>query len=82
MLLAAPGESYMTGLVAPANVVFRDPRSKWFLPRDVFPEDYYPRYAMGLGYVMSMDLPPRLLEAARHVPAVYIEDVYLGLLMR
>lgn len=81
-LLHAPTDNYMAGLVARGAVVLRDPNSKWFLPKDVFPEDFYPRYALGLGYVFSLDIPNKLIKAARHVPAVYIEDVYLGLCMR
>lgn len=82
LLSDAPKTDYMTGLVAYSGAVLRDRNSKWFLPVDVFPEAVYPRYALGLGYVLSLDLPKKLVGASRHVTAVYIEDVYLGLCMR
>ncbi|XP_043982823.1 beta-1,3-galactosyltransferase 2-like isoform X1 [Gambusia affinis] len=82
MLLKAPRHDYMTGLVARGAAVLRDPTSKWFLSPDVFPEDSYPPYALGVGYVLSLDLPKRILEASKKIPAVYIEDVYVGLCMR
>ncbi|XP_053369579.1 beta-1,3-galactosyltransferase 1-like [Clarias gariepinus] len=82
MLLQAPRENYMTGLVASGAIVLRDPSSKWYLPKDVFPEDFYPPYALGLGYVLSLDLPNKLIEGAKHTQPVYIEDVFLGLCMR
>lgn len=82
MLLQAPRENYMTGLVAKGAAVLRNSNSKWYLPKDVFPEDVYPPYALGLGYVLSLDLPSKLIEGAKHVKAVYIEDVFLGLCMR
>ncbi|KAM4586104.1 beta-1,3-galactosyltransferase 1-like isoform 1-T2 [Fundulus diaphanus] len=82
MVLYAPRHDYMTGLVARDAQVLRDPHSKWFLSSDVFAEPSYPPYALGLGYVFSMDLPKRILEASRHVKAVYIEDVYVGLCMK
>lgn len=82
MLLQAPRENYMTGLVAKGAIVLRNPNSKWFLPKYVFPEDFYPPYALGLGYVLSLDLPNKLIKGAKHVKAVYIEDVFLGLCMR
>ncbi|XP_014040885.1 beta-1,3-galactosyltransferase 2 isoform X2 [Salmo salar] len=82
MLLHAPTQNYMTGLVARRAAVLRDPNSKWYLPKEVFPEPVYPPYALGLGYVFTLDLPRKLVEASRHVKAVYIEDVYLGLCMR
>ncbi|XP_036837517.1 beta-1,3-galactosyltransferase 1-like [Oncorhynchus mykiss] len=82
MLLHAPKQNYQTGLVARRGAVLRDHNSKWYLPKEVFPEPVYPPYALGLGYVFTLDLPRKLVEASRHVKAVYIEDVYLGLCMR
>lgn len=82
MLLKAPRQHYMTGMVARGAPVLRDHTSKWFLPVSVFPESKYPPYALGLGYVFSLDLPKKILEASAHVKTVYIEDVYVGLCMR
>ncbi|XP_058485230.1 beta-1,3-galactosyltransferase 1-like [Solea solea] len=81
MLSNAPKSNYMTGYVERGAIVQRSPRSKWFLPREVFPRSHYPRYALGLAYILTLDLPKKLLEGAKHVKAVYIEDVYLGLCM-
>ncbi|XP_030614062.1 beta-1,3-galactosyltransferase 1-like [Archocentrus centrarchus] len=82
MLLKANKTNYMTGRVERGATVRRDPNSKWYLPPDIYAPSQYPRYALGLGYVLSLDLPKKLTEASRHVKAVYIEDVYLGLLMQ
>ncbi|KAM4554532.1 beta-1,3-galactosyltransferase 1-like isoform 2-T2 [Odontesthes bonariensis] len=82
MLLNAPRHLYMTGLVARDAEVLRDHNSKWFMPVTVFPESIYPPYALGLGYVFSLDLTKRILEASTQVKAVYIEDVYVGLCLR
>ncbi|XP_054454142.1 beta-1,3-galactosyltransferase 2-like [Anoplopoma fimbria] len=82
MLSKAPRHLYMTGMVARAASVLRDNTSKWFLPVSVFPGSTYAPYALGLGYVFSLDLPKRILEASAHVKAVYIEDVYVGMCMR
>ncbi|AWP12500.1 hypothetical protein SMAX5B_018967 [Scophthalmus maximus] len=82
MLAAAPRHLYMTGQVARGAFVIRYRSSKWFMPVSVFPESTYPPYALGLGYVFSMDLPRRMLQASSHVRAVSIEDVYVGLYQR
>lgn len=82
MLLKTPQQLYLTGMVARGAPVLRDPTSKWFLPYSVFPDSSYPPYALGLGYVFSMDLPKKILEASFQVKAVYIEDVYVGLCMK
>lgn len=82
MLLEVPKTNYMTGLVAYDGPVLRDPSSKWYLPRDIFPENTYPPYPLGLGYVVSLDLSVKFIQASRHVTALYIEDVYLGLCLK
>ncbi|XP_045886655.1 beta-1,3-galactosyltransferase 2-like isoform X3 [Micropterus dolomieu] len=82
MLLKAPRHLYMTGQVLRGVYVLRDSTSKWFLPVSAFPESTYPSYALGMGYVFSLDLPKKIVEASAHVKAVYIEDVYVGLCMR
>ncbi|KAL6118092.1 uncharacterized protein ACO6RY_15754 [Pungitius sinensis] len=82
MLLKAPAHLYLTGEVPRSAAVIRDPNSKWFLPFSVYPESTYPPYALGLGYVFSLDLPPKIVEASAHVKPVYIEDVTVGLCMR
>ncbi|XP_023188038.1 beta-1,3-galactosyltransferase 1-like isoform X3 [Xiphophorus maculatus] len=82
LLLKAPRTNYMTGLVAHGGRVSRDPKSKFYVPLDLISEDVYPLYALGLGYILSLDLTKKLIEASRHVKPLYIEDVYLGLCMR
>ncbi len=82
MLLKAPRHLYMTGMLAWGAPVLRDPNSKWFLPVSAFPEPSYPPYALGLGYVFSLDLTKKILEVSAHVKAIYIEDVYVGLCMK
>ncbi|XP_070769295.1 beta-1,3-galactosyltransferase 1-like [Enoplosus armatus] len=82
MLLKAPRHLYMTGMVVRDASVLRDHNSKWFLPISAFPDSTYPPYALGMGYVFSLDLPKKIVEASAHVKAVYIEDVYVGLCMK
>ncbi|CAL1589648.1 unnamed protein product [Knipowitschia caucasica] len=85
-LLEVLGDSrrvdFLSGLVERAATVHRYRSSKWYVPEEVFPESVYPPYVLGLGYVFSMDLPRKLLEASREVKALYIEDVYVGMCMR
>lgn len=81
LLLKAPKMNYLTGRVDNSSVVFRDPESKWYVPEDVLPYSIYPPYPYGLGYIFSLDLPKKLIEASRHVKVFYIEDAYLGVCM-
>ncbi|XP_049321670.1 beta-1,3-galactosyltransferase 2-like isoform X1 [Astyanax mexicanus] len=82
VVLQAPRENYLTGLMAYDAIVHRDPNSKWYFPEAVFPRSSYPPYALGLGYVFSMDLPKKLVDGAKQLEQnVYIEDVNIGLIM-
>ncbi|KAK7895610.1 hypothetical protein WMY93_020935 [Mugilogobius chulae] len=81
MLQHAPKSQYLTGLVERGAYVHRHQDSKWFVPYSVFSGNVYPPYALGLAYVLSMDLPKRLVEVSPQVKALYIEDVYLGMCM-
>ncbi len=82
MLLNTPKTNYMTGLVEREAPAQRDPSSKWYIPVALYPHSLYPSYALGLAYVLSLDPPKKLLEASRHVKALYLEDVYLGFCMQ
>lgn len=81
MLLApdTPRENYVTGLVWRHSPVVRNRHQKFFMPREVVAEPEYPPYPLGLGYVMSNDLPRKILGVSCRVRPVYIEDVYLGM---
>lgn len=74
--------NYMTGLVWWHSKVLRNPFNKFYMPRHVVPEPEYPPYPLGMSYVMSMDLPAKLLGVSPQLKAVFIEDVYLGMCLK
>ncbi|XP_067115423.1 beta-1,3-galactosyltransferase 5-like [Osmerus mordax] len=82
MLLDAPRENYMTGLVWWHSPVLRNPNGKFFLPKEVIAEPEYPPYPLGLGYVMSIDIPKKILGVSCRIKPIYIEDAYLGMCLK
>ncbi|XP_032997697.1 beta-1,3-galactosyltransferase 4 [Lacerta agilis] len=60
----------------------RDPRSRHHVPAPLYPGDTFPPYCSGTAYVLSGEAVPALLGAARHVPLVPLEDVFVGLCAR
>ena len=56
---------------------FRDKRSKWYVSREQYSKDRYPPYISGTAYVMTGDIISALYNSTRHVPLLFIEDVYI-----
>ena len=84
-LLLDPGtgrDNYMMGLVWWHSPVLRDPSNKLYMPRQIMAKPEYPPYPLGMGYVLSLDLPGKLLQASAHIRPIYIEDVYLGMCLK
>ncbi|KAF7688270.1 beta-1,3-galactosyltransferase 1 [Silurus meridionalis] len=73
-----PKENYITGMVMWNRPVVRNKFSKWYVPEEVYPENVYPTYLLGMGYVFSNDLPEKLVKVSKHIRPFYIEDAYVG----
>ncbi|KAA0712348.1 Beta-1,3-galactosyltransferase 2 [Triplophysa tibetana] len=73
-----PKQNYITGMVMWNTPVIRNKGSKWYVPEDLYPEPNYPTYLLGMGYVFSNDLPPKLVEVSKDIKPFNIEDAYVG----
>ncbi|XP_033107734.1 beta-1,3-galactosyltransferase 1-like [Anneissia japonica] len=58
----------------------RNVRSKWYMPKDVYPHDKYPPFLSGTGYIMSVDLVMRMNSVSSDVAFLHLEDVFAGTL--
>ncbi|AWP10851.1 UDP-Gal:betaGlcNAc beta 1-3-galactosyltransferase 1-like [Scophthalmus maximus] len=81
-LRSAPRRGFITGSVISDGRPRRDNSSKWYVSEEQFPEDRFPRYVSGAGYVLSADLAGRISWASRFVRMISMEDVYVGLCLR
>lgn len=77
-----PKQNYMTGLVWWHSPVLRSPFNKFYMPVSVISEPEYPPYPLGMAYVMSLDLPPKILNVSHQIKPIYIEDAYLGMCLK
>lgn len=75
-------QDYMTGLVWWDSPVSRNIFNKFYIPRKVIPESKFPPYPLGMSYVMSSDLPGKILGVAPRIRTFFIEDVYLGMCLK
>ncbi|GAA6098031.1 beta-1,3-galactosyltransferase 2-like [Tachysurus ichikawai] len=71
--------NYITGLVWYDNVVIRDQSSKFYVPYEVYSKSVYPPYPLGMCYIISMDLPEKILDVSKKIKPIFIEDAYIGL---
>ncbi|XP_038626514.1 beta-1,3-galactosyltransferase 1-like [Tachyglossus aculeatus] len=82
LLRAHPQRDFITGYIYRGTGPLRDPASKWYVPRELYPHATYPPYCGGPGYVMSGHLARRLFAAAQTVPLITMEDSFVGLCLR
>uniref|UniRef100_UPI00358E21C0 beta-1,3-galactosyltransferase 2-like n=2 Tax=Myxine glutinosa TaxID=7769 RepID=UPI00358E21C0 len=82
-VLLQPGQpahtDYLTGSLVKGGRPQRDPKNKWFIPFDVYPDRIYPPFALTSAYVLSADLAPKILNASQYLPHFKLADVYLGM---
>ncbi|XP_020809953.1 beta-1,3-galactosyltransferase 1-like [Drosophila serrata] len=51
--------------------------NKWYMPHYMYPNETYPAFLVGGGYLMSIDVTQRLYEAAWYTTVVHLEDVFI-----
>ncbi|KAJ3592020.1 hypothetical protein NHX12_007150 [Muraenolepis orangiensis] len=76
-----PRRRYFTGYVINGGPI-RDMRSKWYMPRDLYPDSKYPPFCSGTGYVFSADVAELIFKTSLHTRLIHLEDVYVGLCLR
>ena len=68
---------YMGGALHVRATVTRRKSSKFFVPRDLWPDRHYPPYLSGPCYILSTDLVHQVFLASFKVPLFHLEDVYI-----
>ncbi|KAH7701016.1 Glycosyl transferase [Aphelenchoides avenae] len=70
-------------LMKPPIAVYRDRNSKWYVPRELFPDDVYPPFCVGASYLVSSDAVAAVLFGTHLVKAFHTEDaLYTGVIAR
>ncbi|KAM3915665.1 beta-1,3-galactosyltransferase 2-like [Leptodactylus fuscus] len=72
-------QNYFTGLVMENLQPQRHIESKWHMPHSLYPDELYPTFCSGTGYVFSGDLAPKILRSSFKAKYVYLEDVFVGI---
>ncbi|XP_074550656.1 beta-1,3-galactosyltransferase 5-like [Halichoeres trimaculatus] len=77
-----PKQNYLTGMLMSNCPVVRWKPSKWYVPEEMYPDPKFPTYTLGMGYVLSNDLPEKFLEISKSIKPFNIEDAYIGMCMK
>ncbi|XP_067930291.1 beta-1,3-galactosyltransferase 1-like [Watersipora subatra] len=59
----------------------RHKHSKWYVSKEVWPEDTYPTWFQGLVYFLSPQHTAELFETALHTHYMHTDDVFIGILV-
>ena len=57
--------------------VVRDQNSKWFVPKHVWQQEYFPPYCSGAAYIFSGPTAQALYNASIYTPFFWIDDLYI-----
>ncbi|XP_053149123.1 beta-1,3-galactosyltransferase 2-like [Hemicordylus capensis] len=72
-------KDYMTGYIYRNTGPMRNKAYKWYVPREVYPNDTYPPYCGGPGYVLSGDLAMKIYQVAQTIKVINMEDSFMGI---
>ncbi|XP_067835878.1 beta-1,3-galactosyltransferase 5-like [Heptranchias perlo] len=79
LLSQTSNKDIFTGYIMGNSKPIRDQSSKWYVSKQEYPQDMYPPFCSGTGYVLSADLACRVWDVSSSVPKLKLEDVYIGL---
>ncbi|KAM7322358.1 beta-1,3-galactosyltransferase 5-like [Alexandromys fortis] len=70
---------FFTGYIKSNDLPIRKKSSKWFVNKFEYPQDKYPPFCSGTGYVFSSDVASKVYNVSESVPFLKLEDVFVGL---
>ncbi|GCB83069.1 hypothetical protein scyTo_0023974 [Scyliorhinus torazame] len=79
LLLGMNRTNIFTGFVMRNFGPVRDISDKWFISEQEYPQEKYPPFCSGTGYVLSADVANRVWNISGIIPYFKLEDVYIGL---
>ncbi|KAM9312051.1 beta-1,3-galactosyltransferase 2-like [Gastrophryne carolinensis] len=72
-------QNFFTGLIVAGTGPLRDKAYKWYVPKEVYPNDTYPPYCSGPGYLFSADMAKKIYDVSQVIRVTPMEDAYTGI---
>ncbi|XP_060597816.1 beta-1,3-galactosyltransferase 1-like [Ruditapes philippinarum] len=60
----------------------RSNESKWFASYESYPDEFYPTFCSGTGYVTSMHVVNKIYLISPNIPFFHLEDIYVSFCVR
>ncbi|XP_073443650.1 beta-1,3-galactosyltransferase 2-like [Dendrobates tinctorius] len=71
--------NYFTGALVENSRAVRNKASKSYVPKEIYPNDTYPPYGSGAGYVFSLDMAKKIYDLAQEIRVIPVEDAFMGI---
>ncbi|XP_040202380.1 beta-1,3-galactosyltransferase 2-like [Rana temporaria] len=71
--------NYFTGYIVKNTGPLRGKAYKWYVPKEVYPNDTYPPYCSGPGYVFSADMAKKIYDISQVIRVIPMEDSFMGI---
>ncbi|CAJ0918146.1 unnamed protein product [Ranitomeya imitator] len=71
--------NYLTGALVKNSGAVRNKASKSYIPKEIYPNNTYPPYASGAGYVFSLDMAKKIYDVAQEIRVIPVEDAFMGI---
>ncbi|KAG9488465.1 beta-1,3-galactosyltransferase 2-like [Eleutherodactylus coqui] len=72
-------ENFFTGALVTNTGPIRSRAYKWYVPEEVYPNNTYPPYCAGPGYVFSVDMAKKIYDVAQEIRVIPMEDAFMGI---
>ncbi|XP_075199219.1 beta-1,3-galactosyltransferase 2-like [Anomaloglossus baeobatrachus] len=71
--------NYFTGVIVKNTGPMRSKAYKWYIPNEIYPNNTYPPYCSGPGYVFSADMAKKIYDVAQEIRVISMEDAFMGI---
>ncbi|XP_068128302.1 beta-1,3-galactosyltransferase 2-like [Hyperolius riggenbachi] len=72
-------ENYFTGYIVKDTQPSRSKTGKFYVPEEIYPNDIYPPYCAGPGYVFSADMARKIYDISQKIQVIPMEDCFMGI---
>ncbi|KAM9312046.1 beta-1,3-galactosyltransferase 2-like [Gastrophryne carolinensis] len=74
--------NFFTGDIINGTRPLRNPIYRGHIPKEIYPDDFYPPYCSGPGYVLSVDMAQKIYDISQVIRVIPVEDAFMGICLQ